>query len=130
MRTRLLLPALLATAGLFGGSAAMAATATTVPAKTAAVTATATKAPTAVKSTAAKSSAAKSTSAKSTSAMAKIDVNKASSTTLRKLPGVGPKLAQEIISGRPYKDASMLQKRLDKYLSTTAAAKLETHFSY
>ena len=126
MRTRLLLPALLATTVLFGGSAAMAATATTIPATTAT---TAVKATAAKKATTVVKSTGKST-AKSTAAMAKLDVNKASTTALRRLPGVGPKLAQEIISGRPYKDATMLQKRLDKYLSHTAAAKLETHFSY
>ena len=123
MRTRLLIPALVATTVLMTGSAAMAATATTIPpAKTVAAPAktVATTAATTVKATTAKPS----------STMAKVDVNTASASALRKLPGVGPKLAQEIISGRPYKDATMLQKRLDKYLSHTAAAKLETHFSY
>lgn len=127
MRTRLLIPALVATTVLMTGSAAMAATATTIPpaktvatpAKTVATTA-ATTAATTVKATPAKTS----------STMAKVDVNTASVTALRKLPGVGPKLAQEIVSGRPYKDAAVLQKRLDKYLSNSAATKLETHFSY
>ena len=123
MRTRLLIPALVATTVLMTGSAAMAATATTIPpAKTVATPAktVATTAATTVKATPAKTS----------STMAKVDVNTASVTALRKLPGVGPKLAQEIVSGRPYKDAAVLQKRLDKYLSNSAATKLETHFSY
>ena len=127
MRTRLLIPALVATTVLMTGSAAMAATATTIPpantvatpAKTVATTA-ATTAATTVKATPAKTS----------STMAKVDVNTASVAALRKLPGVGPKLAQEIVAGRPYKDAAVLQKRLDKYLSNSAATKLETHFSY
>ena len=123
MRTRLLIPALVATTVLMTGSAAMAATATTIPpAKTVATPAktVATTAATTVKAPTAKTS----------STMAKVDVNTASVSALRKLPGVGPKLAQEIVSGRPYKDAAVLQKRLDKYLSNSAAAKLETHFSY
>ena len=123
MRTRLLIPALVATTVLMTGSAAMAATATTIPpAKTVATPAktVATTAATTVKAPTAKTS----------STMAKVDVNTASVSALRKLPGVGPKLAQEIVSGRPYKDAAVLQKRLDKYLSSSAAAKLETHFSY
>ena len=123
MRTRLLIPALVATTVLMTGSAAMAATATTIPpAKTVATPAktVATTAATTVKATPAKTS----------STMAKVDVNTASVTALRKLPGVGSKLAQEIVSGRPYKDAAVLQKRLDKYLSNSAATKLETHFSY
>lgn len=123
MRTRLLIPALVATTVLMTGSAAMAATATTIPpAKTVATSAktVATTAATTVKATTAKTS----------STMAKVDVNTASVTALRTLAGVGPKLAQEIVSGRPYKDAAVLQKRLDKYLSKAAAAKLETHFSY
>lgn len=33
----------------------------------------------------------------------RIDVNNAPQETLEKLPGVGPKLAQEIIAGRPYR---------------------------
>lgn len=123
MRTRLLIPALVATTVLMTGSAAMAATATTIPpAKTVATPAktVATTAATTVKATPAKTS----------STMAKVDVNTASVTALRKLPGVGPKLAQEIVAGRPYKDAAVLQKRLDKYLSNSAATKLEAHFSY
>ena len=123
MRTRLLIPALVATTVLMTGSAAMAATATTIPpAKTVAAPAKA------VATTAA--TTVKATTAKPSSAMAMVDVNTASASALRKLPGVGPKLAQEIISGRPYKDAAVLQKRLDKYLSNSAATKLETHFSY
>ena len=122
MRTRLLIPALVATTVLMTGSAAMAATATTVPPAKTVATSAKTVAPTAA--TTAK------TTAKTSSTMAKVDVNTASVSALRKLPGVGPKLAQEIVSGRPYKDAAVLQKRLDKYLSSSAATKLETHFSY
>ena len=123
MRTRLLIPALVATTVLMTGSAAMAATATTIPPANTVATPAKTVATTAA-------TTVKATPAKTSSTMAKVDVNTASVTALRKLPGVGPKLAQEIVSGRPYKDAAVLQKRLDKYLSNSAATKLETHFSY
>ena len=130
MRTRLLIPALVATTVLMTGSAAMAATATTIPpANTVATPAKTVATPAKTVATTA-ATTVKATPAKTSSTMAKVDVNTASVTALRKLPGVGPKLAQEIVSGRPYKDAAVLQKRLDKYLSNSAATKLETHFSY
>ena len=116
MRTRALLPALVATLAVMSGSAAMAATATTVPATPATV--------------AAKTTTAKAATKAKVAAPMKVDVNTASSKALRALPGVGPKLASEIIAGRPYKNATVLTKHLDKYLSSSAAQKLETHFSY
>ena len=128
MRTRLLIPALVATTVLMTGSAAMAGTATTIPpAKTVAAPA---KTGATTVATTVKVTPAQATPATTSATMAKVDVNAASVAALRKLPGVGPKLAQEIITGRPYKDAAILQKRLDKYLSHSAATKLETHFSY
>ena len=116
MRTRVLFPALVATALVMTGSAAMAATATTLPSTPATV--------------AAKTTTAKAATNTKAAATMMVDVNTASSTALRTLPGVGPKLASEIIAGRPYKNAAVLTKRLDKYLSASAAQKLETHFSY
>ena len=123
MRTRVLFPALVATALVMTGSAAMAATATTLPSTPATV---------AAKTTTAKAATNTKAAATNTKAAATmmVDVNTASSTALRTLPGVGPKLASEIIAKQPYKNAAVLTKRLDKYLSASAAQKLETHFSY
>src|SRR3954467_7445195 len=42
--------------------------------------------------------------------MPRIDINNAPRETIETLPGVGPKLAQEIIAGRPYKTIDELDK--------------------
>jgi competence protein ComEA len=40
----------------------------------------------------------------------RIDINNAPKVTIESLPGVGPKLAEEIISGRPYRTIEELDK--------------------
>lgn len=42
--------------------------------------------------------------------MPRVDINNAPRETVETLPGVGPKLAQEIISGRPYKTIDELDR--------------------
>lgn len=42
--------------------------------------------------------------------MPRIDINNAPRETIETLPGVGPKLAQEILTGRPYKTIDDLDK--------------------
>src|ERR1041385_3932163 len=42
--------------------------------------------------------------------MPRVDINNAPRETIETLPGVGPKLAQEIISGRPYKTIDELDR--------------------
>jgi competence ComEA-like helix-hairpin-helix protein len=42
--------------------------------------------------------------------MPRVDINNAPRETIETLPGVGPKLAQEIIAGRPYKTIDELDK--------------------
>lgn len=42
--------------------------------------------------------------------MPRIDINNAPRETIETLPGVGPKLAQEIIAGRPYKTIDELDR--------------------
>jgi competence ComEA-like helix-hairpin-helix protein len=42
--------------------------------------------------------------------MLRVDINNAPRETIETLPGVGPKLAQEIIAGRPYKSIADLDK--------------------
>jgi competence protein ComEA len=48
----------------------------------------------------------------STMATAKVNLNKASVAQLEKLPGVGPKLAAEIVKNRPYKNGADLEKKV------------------
>src|SRR3954462_708782 len=40
----------------------------------------------------------------------RVDINNAPKETIETLPGVGPKLAQEIIAGRPYKTIDELDR--------------------
>lgn len=42
----------------------------------------------------------------------KINVNKASKAQLETLPGIGPKIAAEIIKNRPYKNGKELQTKV------------------
>src|SRR5689334_11018562 len=42
--------------------------------------------------------------------MPRVDINNAPRETIETLPGVGPKLAQQIIEGRPYKTLADLDK--------------------
>src|SRR5437868_1560158 len=42
--------------------------------------------------------------------MPRVDINNAPKETVETLPGVGPKLAQEIIAGRPYKTIDELDR--------------------
>src|ERR1051325_5976006 len=42
--------------------------------------------------------------------MPRVDINNAPRETIETLPGVGPKLAQEIIAGRPYKTIDELDR--------------------
>ena len=48
----------------------------------------------------------------------KINVNKASSTELDTLPGIGPANAEKIISNRPYKDLTEFESKSGLYKST------------
>jgi competence protein ComEA len=43
---------------------------------------------------------------------AKVNLNRATAAQLEKLPGVGPKIAAEIIKNRPYKNGKDLQKKV------------------
>jgi radical SAM superfamily enzyme with C-terminal helix-hairpin-helix motif len=42
----------------------------------------------------------------------KVNLNRATAAQLEKLPGVGPKIAAEIIKNRPYKNGKELQKKV------------------
>lgn len=48
--------------------------------------------------------------AQSTTKTPRVDVNSADVETLETLPGIGPTLANRIVAGRPYKNASDLEK--------------------
>lgn len=50
--------------------------------------------------------------AKSTMKIAPVNVNKATMAQLETLPGVGPKIAAEIIKYRPYKNAKDLETKV------------------
>ncbi len=55
-------------------------------------------------------SSGKEKAARATTATGLVDINTADQKTLESLPGVGPKTAQEIIKGRPYKSVDDLSK--------------------
>jgi competence protein ComEA len=42
----------------------------------------------------------------------KVNLNRATAAQLEKLPGIGPKIAAEIIKNRPYKNGKELQKKV------------------
>jgi competence protein ComEA len=46
------------------------------------------------------------------SANARININRATQTELETLPGIGPKIAREIIKNRPYKNGQELQDKV------------------
>ncbi len=48
----------------------------------------------------------------STMTTAKVNLNRASVAQLEKLPGVGPKIAAEIVKNRPYKNGADLEKKV------------------
>ncbi|HNU76323.1 MAG TPA: helix-hairpin-helix domain-containing protein, partial [bacterium] len=48
----------------------------------------------------------------------KINVNKATSSELDTLPGIGPAYAEKIISNRPYKDIAEFESKSGLYKST------------
>ncbi|HZV33237.1 MAG TPA: helix-hairpin-helix domain-containing protein [Verrucomicrobiae bacterium] len=66
---------------------------------------------------------------KSTKA-AKVDINSADKSTLETLPGIGPTMAQNIIDGRPYRNAADLQKVSGMTKSKLNALKKDITFGH
>lgn len=63
------------------------------------------------------------------STMMKVDVNTATVMELEKVPGVGPKLAAEIVKMRPYKNQADLVKKV-KGIGKRNIKKLAMYFTY
>lgn len=60
---------------------------------------------------AAQSSSAQSANAQPKAAVRQIDINHASSSELKSVPGIGDAYASKIMAGRPYKNKSQLKSR-------------------
>jgi DNA uptake protein ComE-like DNA-binding protein len=60
-------------------------------------------------------------------AAVRININTASEEQLLTIPGVGAKIADELMEYRPYSTKEQFEKELGKYLDAEALAALESH---